>query len=151
MKNEIDGDLSHIPDAKTANKFLHVGAHYIDGILWLDRDLLRFRLVEEDRVAQVIVDLDRIERAVSEWQNDEKTGVLKLWYRPARSAVDAQADAAHGGRERTIKVQDLLDDLTKDNDISQSRAGVSPRLGLKDEIPFPSPGDRLDDGRDFDD
>jgi hypothetical protein len=112
--------LLHIPDEKTRNKFLLLGALKIDGAPQPGQEALRFRLTDEDRVQPVITCLPRVTSAIAEWNGGETTGVLYLKLAPPRNDAETGADMDNGGPERTVRVHDLLREITKDKGIRQS-------------------------------
>lgn len=138
-KHQIRGDLLHVPDTKTPNKFLLVGPQMTNEVPLPGKAVLRLRLVDETRVEPVVALLPRVEMAVAEWENENTTGMLRLKLRPAQSDTERAADAQSGGGDRMLKVKDLLRDLTKDQEIPQSRP--HPPSTTPPPPPPPPPGD----------
>lgn len=98
MKNEIQGDILHIPDTARLNRFLIDGRRYADLIRTMPRDILRFRMTQESSATTLVGLLPRIEDAVAEWRNEETTGILHLRLGPPRNGAEAKADAQAGGQ-----------------------------------------------------
>jgi hypothetical protein len=121
MNHKIQGDVMHIPSKESSNKFLIVGLHYADGVRLPGQDVDPFRLVDESRVGWLVATLPRVMDATAEWKNQETTGVLHLVLQPPTTAAQAQADAQAGGQERSLHFKDLERDISKDQDIGQSR------------------------------
>lgn len=151
MELKIDeGTVSHIPSKTTLNKFIIIGRLWMkeledEDYLPLSRnDVLQFRLMDESRVEPVVAMLSRVETAEAEWESEAKVGVLHLHLLPPQSATEAQSDAAEGGRARTMRLKDLLRELSKDPEITRSRDPLDrslnvPRKELSREPGMPPP------------
>lgn len=142
MEYKIDeGTVSHIPSKTTLNKFIIIGqlwtkaSAYEDYLSLNRKDVLQFRLLDESRVESVVAMLPRVETAEAEWAAEAKVGVLHLHLQPPQNASEAAADAAEGGRARTIRLKDLLRELSRDQEITRSRDALDRSLGMPSREP----------------
>jgi hypothetical protein len=144
MIHEIHGVVDHIPSKTTDNKFLIVGRHYVEGLARPGDGLLRFRLVDEAHVDHVVELLPRVHLAEAEWKHDALTGILRLRLNQPKNAKEADADAAaSGGPARTIRLKDLLRDLAKDPEITQSQGGQTRQPEAGPDMPKPAAKPRV--------